>query len=116
MVSIVTLGCGCRQIQAVYHPDGEVIVAVWQDGRIATLRGLRTKAHRQFGVTLHREQGFQSVNLSVTRKSYYASLLEAIMRSLPHGKSDIPQEQTLELIRFLEAGNESRRTRQPVLM
>src|SRR5262249_54411518 len=86
----------------------EQVTATWPDGRIATLHGLR-KAHHKFGVTIHREKGFGFVDAAPPgKRTWYATLLEAILKSLPNGKSGVDPADTLEVIRFIEAANESR--------
>lgn len=101
------MGTGCVEVQATRNADGEVIVGTWSDGRMASLRGMR-KGHSKFGMTVHREKGFQQMDLAGGKRQLYEVMLEAILNSLPAGKSGVPEEQTLELIRFMEAANESR--------
>jgi len=107
------MGPGCVEVCATKNADVDLIALTWNDGRMASLRGSR-KGHSQFGMTIHREKGFQFVDGSSARRSYYAGMLEAIMRSLPIGRSDVPAEQTLEIVRIMEAANESRETGRPV--
>jgi predicted dehydrogenase len=107
------MGPGCKEVRATKNADGEVIACVWNDGRMANIRGLR-KGHSQFGMTIHREKGFQFVDCSSAKRSYYAGMLDAIMRSLPRGRSDVPAAQTLEIVRIIEAANRSRQSGQAV--
>ena len=65
-------------------------------------------AHGKFGVTIHREKGFQFVDSASGKRSWYGTMLEAVMRSLPNGKSDVEPADTLEVIRLIEAANEGR--------
>ena len=46
----------------------------------------------------------------LARRGKTVTLLEAILRSLPNGKSDVAKEDTLEVVRIIEAANESRPT------
>jgi predicted dehydrogenase len=101
------MGTGCVEVRATRQADGEIVVGTWADGRLATLRGLR-KAHHHFGMTIHRDKGFQQLDLDSGKRPAYDLLLEAIMGSLPKGTSAIAESETLEVIRFLEAANESR--------
>jgi predicted dehydrogenase len=103
------MGAGCKEVRATRNADADLITCIWEDGRMASIRGMR-KGHSQFGLTIHREKGFQFVDGSSAKRSYYAGMLEAIMRSLPNGKSDVPEEQTLEIVRIMEAANESRQS------
>jgi predicted dehydrogenase len=109
------MGRGCKQVHAVTNADGDVVTGVWTDGRMATIRGLR-KRHSRFAATIHREKDYQFVDISGGKRSYYAGMLEAIMQSLPSGRSDVAPEDTLEIIRFIEAANESRETGKTVTL
>jgi len=111
---VAVMGVGCRQIQVTKNQNNDMLVCEMEDGRMALIRGLRN-AHYQFGVTLHRQKGVQSIDAyDSNARPNYASLLDAILRSLPHGHSDVPDDQMLEVIRIIEAANESRETNKPV--
>jgi predicted dehydrogenase len=102
------MGRGCREVRATKTDTQEQVTATWSDGRCASLHGLR-KAHHKFGVTIHREKGFQFVDAAPAgKRSWYATMLEAILASLPKGKSAVEPADTLEVIRMIEAANESR--------
>ena len=101
------MGRGCRSVQDVCTDHHDLVTSTWADGRIASIHGLR-KSHGKFGVTIHRAKGFQFVDASSGKRSWYATMLQAILRSLPNGKSDVDPSNTLEIIRLIEAANESR--------
>ena len=104
---VAALGAGCQRVRAVSNEDNELVTAEWADGRIATIRGSRgTK--QGFGSTIYRREGFQQVDNSRSDVPPYASMLAAILRSLPHGTSDVPNEQMVEITRLIEAANISR--------
>jgi predicted dehydrogenase len=107
------LGQGCVRVTATVNDDHDLIVGVWKDGRIGTVRGNRT-GNRTFGALVHRANGTQFVDVYADAKPYYASLLEQIMVLFQSGKSPIHGEETLEIIRFIEAANESRNTGETV--
>src|SRR5688500_2117662 len=109
------MGRGCKHVLAESNGRGDAITGVWDDGRIATVRGLR-KSHHRFAATVHREKDYQFVDLSGGKRSYYAGMIEAILRTLPDGKSDVAPEDTLEIIRVIEAANESRETGKTVTL
>lgn len=101
------MGHGCKSVQTVATPNADVLTATYPDGRLATYRGLR-HAHHSFGVTIQREKGFQFVDLSKNDRSWYTRMLEALLQNFPQGKSPIDPADTLEIIRLIEAANESR--------
>ncbi|KOR90148.1 Gfo/Idh/MocA family protein [Paenibacillus solani] len=102
-------GPGCVSVHVAATEEHEVLTAVWNDGRIGTIRGNRS-GNERFGVTIHRKESSRFVDIMEHPKPYYASLLDQIMQMFTTGVSDVPLEETLELIRFLEAANVSRET------
>lgn len=108
-VIVAAMGVGCKEVHATRNADFDLITAEWADGRMASIRGSR-KGHSAFGVTLHDANGATYVDMSLSKRPGYASMLEAVMRSLPQGKSDIPAEESLLVVDLIEAANESRKT------
>jgi hypothetical protein len=109
------LGQGCRKVTTIMNKDHDILVGEWMDGRIGTIRGNR-QGNITFGALIHREKGTQFADVSLDSKPYYASLLEQIMNLFHTGKSPIALEESLEIIRFVEAANESRGTGKTVTL
>ncbi|WP_159881505.1 Gfo/Idh/MocA family protein [Paenibacillus puerhi] len=107
------LGPGCVTVMATATALHDVVTGRWEDGRIGTIRGNRT-GNMTFGALVHREQDSHSVEVNAHKKPYYASLLEQIMPFFRTGRSSVPISETWEIIRFIEAANESRLTGKPV--
>lgn len=103
------MGPGCVEVKVTTAEDHDVAVGVWSDGRIGTLRGNR-KGNKRFGALLHREEGTEFVDIYAASKPYYASMLEAVMHMFQTGAVPLDIRETVEVIAFLEAANESRRT------
>lgn len=109
------MGRGCIQVTASSNEDHEFVVGLWKDGRIGTIRGNR-KGNGQFGALIHRDSGTRTVDVYAHKKPYYASLMERIMKMFQTGEPSIELEETLEIIRFIEAANESRETGKTVVL
>ncbi|QGQ94223.1 gfo/Idh/MocA family oxidoreductase [Paenibacillus psychroresistens] len=107
------LGEGCKQVTAVSNEDGDFIVGEWLDGRVGTLRGNRL-GNNKFGALLHRQQGTQFLDVSSHPKPYYSGMLEEILAMYRNKISPIDPAEMLEIIRFMEASNESRATGETV--
>ncbi|MHA6484900.1 Gfo/Idh/MocA family protein [Paenibacillus sp. strain BS8-2] len=107
------LGKGCVEVRSVKTEDHDLVVGTWADGRIGTIRGNRS-GNNQFGAMIHRTQGSEWVNVASGSKPYYASLLENVMDMFQGGEPAIDPEETQEIIRFMEAANESRESGLPV--
>lgn len=103
------LGTGCESVQVIKNDLHEIIIGKWEDGRIGTLRGNRIN-NNAFGALVHEDNNHVYIDITKDNKPFYASLLEEILTFFKEGKSPIKQEETLEIIRFLEAANESRET------
>lgn len=106
---VAALGPGARRVRATAARDTDVVTVEWADGRIASLRGMRG-AHWKFGAILHRKEDSTLVDLSASPRPCYAGMLEAILRSLPEGRSDVPPEEMLTVVKILDAANESRQS------
>ena len=109
------LGCGCERVQAVSTPDAEFVTGVWKDGRIGTVRGYRT-GNKSFGALLHGPKVSRFVNVMNHPKPAYAGLLEHALEMFHTGKAPIEIEETLEIVRFIEAANQSRESGESVML
>lgn len=100
------MGRGCKSVSASSWPKYDLIAGEWEDGRIGTVRGAR-EGMKGFGALLYGSREPRLVDVTKDVKPFYASLVERIMEMFTTGRVDVPVEETLELIRFLEAANES---------
>lgn len=103
------MGQGCQQVTAASTEDHDVIVGEWSDGRIGTIRGNR-KGNRTFGALIHSQTNSIYANVNADAKPYYAALLEAVMLMFTGGAPGTDPLETVEIVRFMEAANESRQT------
>lgn len=103
------LGEGSVTISVVTSPDHDLITAVWGDGKIGTVRGNRL-GNNEFGAAIHFEGGTEFVNIAKDDKPFYASILEQVMLFFEDGITRVPLTETTEVIRFIEAANQSRLT------
>ena len=103
---VAAMGPGCREVRCLRTASHDLMTAVWSDGRLASLQGLRD-VHGHFGITLHRTTGPQVIDPQAG-KPFYVGLLRAILESLPQGRSAIPAAEMLEIVAIIEAANRSR--------
>lgn len=103
------MGGGCVEVIAATQEDHDVITGFWKDGRIGTIRGNR-KGNNKFGGVVHRVKRSDYIDVYANPKPYYASLLEQVMNMFRTGQPGIDLDETVEIIRFMEAANESRST------
>ena len=101
------MGRGCRSVRCVSTAAQDVATGVWAGGRIGTVRGSRTGNYEFHGV-VHFEKHSLPVNVQTEPKSFYTSLCEQILALAKGGPMPVEPEETIEIIRFIEAANESR--------
>lgn len=94
------MGSGCREVWCASEPGGEVVMGRWQDGRIGTIRGIRSGA-APFGVTLFAEKGVRTVALET--RFIYRELLRQIVTFFQTGRPPVPLSQTVQIVAFMEA-------------
>jgi predicted dehydrogenase len=107
------LGQGCERVTAVTTPDSEFVTGVWKDGRIGTVRGYRG-GKKSFGALLHSPSTSRFVDVMTHPKPAYAGLLENVLKMFHTRQAPIAIEETLEIVRFLEAANQSRQSGETV--
>ena len=98
------MGSGCESVVRVSTADADVVVGMWQDGRIGTFRGTRT-GEPGYGGT-----AFGSNKISdLGTYSGYRPLVVEIVKFFRTGKPPVEIQETLEIYAFMEAADESKR-------
>ncbi len=97
------MGPGCVSVQRTKTEGAELVVGVWKDGRIGTFRGLRD-AKGDYGAIAFGKKGVGS-QLGFEG---YQPLAVVIAKFFKTGIAPIPPEETLELIAFMAAADESK--------
>lgn len=101
------LGKGSASVITKTTDRHDLITAKWRDGRIGTVRGNR-EGNNHFGALIHFENGTEYVDVSLDQQPFYASLLEQVMLFFRQKETNVTLSETREIIRFIEAANESR--------
>ncbi|MCF7688005.1 MAG: Gfo/Idh/MocA family oxidoreductase [Cephaloticoccus sp.] len=102
-----TMGTGCRSVRCVSNDSFDLITGVWADDRIGSVHCNRTGNYEYHGV-IHFEKNSVHVNTQTEEKGFFTCLGEAIMEFFKTRQPPVPAAETVELIRFIEAANESR--------
>ena len=99
------LGRGCESVARTHTADTDVVTGTWSNGRIGVLHALRTKPtpHR---VTIFGANGFAEQK---SAGDSYAPLVREIVRFFQTGVAPVSIEETVEIIAFMEAADESKR-------
>jgi predicted dehydrogenase len=97
------MGVGCEKVSRVNTPDTDMVVGTWKDGRIGSYRGTRS-GKGNFGGIVFGEKGDQVLG----EYKGYSILLEEIIKFFRSGIVPVSAEETLEIIAFMEAADESK--------
>ena len=106
VVGYAALGAGCERVRVASTPDHDVTVGTWRDGRIGTLRGDRA-GNKSFGGCVHREGANTWVDADAGLRPD-VGLAAQVMAFFRGGPAPVSLDEMVEVVRFLEAANESR--------
>jgi hypothetical protein len=98
------MGPGCKRVTSTHEKDVDVVTGQWNDGRVATVRGIR-KGANGYGFVGFAEKAVQPV--TVGTKFIYRELLKKIVEMFKTGKSPVDINETIEIVAFMEAANKS---------
>ncbi|QYM79062.1 Gfo/Idh/MocA family oxidoreductase [Horticoccus luteus] len=102
-----TMGRGCGSVRCVTTEHYDLVTATWADGRIGTVRGNRTGNYEFHGL-VHFEKHSAHVNVQTETKGFFTCLAEAVLEFVRTRQAPVDPEETIELVRFIVAANESR--------
>ncbi len=98
------MGRGCETVVRTHTPNADVVTGVWSDGRVGTVRGNRNMKGA-YGVTVFGSTATVSPELKVG----YPALLKEVVKFFQTRVAPVPAEETIELMAFMEAADESKR-------
>ncbi len=98
------MGTGCKEVVRVHTDSTDIVVGTWEDGRIGSFRGTRTGQHT-YGGTAYGEKG----DAVLGPVQGYEPLVVEIIKFFETGRIPVRQEETLEMLAFMEAADESKR-------
>ncbi|MCB9952451.1 MAG: Gfo/Idh/MocA family oxidoreductase [Planctomycetaceae bacterium] len=108
------MGPGCVSVVNMSTAQSDAVVGTWKDGRQGVVRGGRC-GHTAYGILAFTEHGV--LNELVSTKYAYRNLCQAIADAFQSKQAPVELDETLEVIRFLLAANESaKRDGSPVLL
>ncbi len=98
------MGTGCVSVTRVQTRDTELATGVWKDGRVGTFRGLRA-GKQDYGALVFGDKGIGPSG------SYggYEPLVVEIIKFFRGAPPPVAAEETLEILAFMEAADESKR-------
>jgi predicted dehydrogenase len=97
------MGAGCQSVQRTQTKGYELVVGVWDDGRIGTYRGLKT-GKKDYGAMVFGTKGIARSG----GYEGYGHLVEEVVRFFKTGDVPVPPEETIEIFAFMTAADESK--------
>lgn len=94
------MGAGLKAVWCVNQPGAEVVVGLWNDGRIGSIRGTRAGAHA-YGFTVWGDKGVRQS--SINPGLIYRELCKQIVSMFTTGKAPVDIRETLEIMAFIDA-------------
>lgn len=98
------MGTGCKTVTRIHTEGSDVAVGIWEDGRIGTYRGIRD-GQRGYGATVFGTKGI----VQGGGFDGYAPLIVEIGKFFKSGTPPVSEAETLEILAFMEAADESKR-------
>lgn len=98
------MGTGCLQVQRVSTPSTDVVVGLWEGGRVGTFRGTRPPVQGGYGGTVFGS----SQTLDLGTFTGYQPLVLAIGEFFRTGEAPVDSRETLELFAFMTAADQSK--------
>ncbi len=100
------LGTGCEEVTRVESADASVVACRWKDGRIGTMRALRP--YSDYGAVLFRKTEKNQTSETRPIRATTIELDRDLVKFFTTGIPPVPNEDTLELIAFLDAAQRSK--------
>ncbi|MNY07350.1 Inositol 2-dehydrogenase/D-chiro-inositol 3-dehydrogenase [compost metagenome] len=97
------MGTGCKTVTRVHTPDTDMVVGIWEDGRVGSFRGTRS-GKNDYGARVFGEKK----NITLGEFKGYNPLLQQIVKFFETGQAPVKAEETIEIAAFMEAADESK--------
>jgi len=98
------MGVGCQSVVRTSADSAEIVTGVWKDGRVGTFRGIKT-GKLDYGVVIF---GQKKILPSLGFEGYQP-LVSQIATFFVTRKPPVDHDETLEIMTFMEAADESKR-------
>lgn len=110
------MGSGCEQITAMSNETHDVFAGKWKDGRLGTVRGFRND-NKIFSAAVHTsDRTLMLENAIPPEEPIYVPLLQKVIPFLRGEETPVEPLHSLEVIRFIEAAQESTRSGKAVFL
>ncbi len=99
------MGPGCVSVTRIHSEGTDVVVGLWEDGRISTFRGIR-RGKQAAGVTVFCEKGIYTAKPD--HGNIYRGLVHEAVEFFRTGIPPVTPEETLQIYSFMDAADKSK--------
>ena len=97
------MGPGCQSVSRSYTEGTDLVTGVWKDGRVGSFRGIRD-GRADYGLVVFGKEQIETGG----KYEGYEPLVREIAKFFAGGEVPIAPEETIELMAFMEAAQQSR--------
>jgi hypothetical protein len=98
------MGTGVEEVSMISTPGADMVVGKWKDGRIGTVRSLRSSSG--YGAVVYRRK--EILQSRPKAAAGYRPLLVEVVKFFQTGQPPVPNEETLEIFAFMDAAQRSK--------
>ncbi len=98
------MGPGCERVTCWHEKDTDIVTGHWRDGRLATVRGIRS-GKSDYGCVAFTEQGVFPVPIGT--RYIYRELLRKIVEMFETKKPPLDPHESVEIVAFIESALKS---------
>lgn len=108
------MGPGCVSVSRTHTDGTDVVVGTWADGRIGTVRGVRSGKYSTYGQTIFGSGDVASMTSEMSlpggakRRTGYYELVKRIIEFYRTGVAPVSPDETVETLAFMEAADLSK--------
>ena len=104
---VAVMGSGVEKVSCFRNDTGDVVNAVWKDGRMGELRLSQNRWHYAGYILPAKPRDKKNPLVMFDGYSGYQALLREIIRFFETGKAPVAPKETLEIMAFMEAAEMS---------
>ena len=104
---VAVMGAGVEKVSCFRNDKGDVVNAVWKDGRMGELRLSQNRWHYAGYILPAKPKNSRQPLVMFDGYSGYGALVREIIRFFETGKAPVSPEETLEIMAFMEAAEMS---------
>jgi predicted dehydrogenase len=108
------MGPGCVSVSRTHTEGTDVVVGTWADGRVGTVRGVRSGKYSTYGQTIFGAGDVVSMTSEMPlpggakRRAGYYGLVKRIIEFYQTGVAPVSPDETVETLAFMEAADLSK--------